>query len=87
MLSLHTLPGLFFHPVVALDLLLLPPVHPVDNRSPDDYPVSGGCECPTSKPKAAAIEPAKLKAYSYVRFSTPERAQGDSYRRQTELTA
>jgi hypothetical protein len=35
----------------------------------------------------AAIGPAKLKAYSYVRFSTPEQAQGDSYRRQTELTA
>lgn len=26
----------------------------------------------------------KAKAYSYLRFSTPEQAQGDSYRRQTE---
>ena len=27
------------------------------------------------------------KAYSYIRFSTPEQAEGDSYRRQTELSA
>src|SRR5262249_11300809 len=27
------------------------------------------------------------KAYNYVRFSTPEQAQGDSYRRQTEAAA
>lgn len=27
----------------------------------------------------------KLKAYSYLRFSTPEQMQGDSFRRQTEL--
>lgn len=27
----------------------------------------------------------KAKAYSYVRFSTPQQAEGDSYRRQTEL--
>ena len=26
----------------------------------------------------------KPRAYSYVRFSTPEQAQGDSYRRQIE---
>lgn len=26
----------------------------------------------------------KLKAYSYVRFSTPEQMRGDSLRRQTE---
>jgi DNA invertase Pin-like site-specific DNA recombinase len=31
-----------------------------------------------------ATEPPKPKAYSYVRFSTPEQAQGDSYRRQTQ---
>ena len=29
--------------------------------------------------------PAKTKAYSYLRFSTPEQRKGDSYRRQTEL--
>jgi DNA invertase Pin-like site-specific DNA recombinase len=28
---------------------------------------------------------AKPKAYSYLRFSTPEQAQGDSYRRQSEM--
>ncbi|MPY73098.1 MAG: recombinase family protein [Alphaproteobacteria bacterium] len=28
--------------------------------------------------------PAMTKAYSYLRFSTPEQAQGDSFRRQTE---
>ena len=28
--------------------------------------------------------PADLIAYSYIRFSTPEQAQGDSLRRQTE---
>lgn len=28
----------------------------------------------------------KPRAYSYVRFSTPEQGQGDSYRRQTELS-
>src|SRR5262245_3008634 len=27
------------------------------------------------------------KAYSYLRFSTPEQLQGDSYRRQTQLAA
>ncbi|KVR83488.1 recombinase family protein [Burkholderia vietnamiensis] len=26
-----------------------------------------------------------MKAYSYLRFSTPEQAQGDSFRRQTAL--
>ena len=26
------------------------------------------------------------KAYSYIRFSTPEQANGDSFRRQTELS-
>jgi DNA invertase Pin-like site-specific DNA recombinase len=26
------------------------------------------------------------KAYSYLRFSTPEQMKGDSFRRQTELT-
>ena len=30
---------------------------------------------------------AKPKAYSYVRFSTPEQAKGDSFRRQTEASA
>jgi len=29
--------------------------------------------------------PSKTKAYSYLRFSTPEQRKGDSYRRQTEL--
>ncbi|MDW3205560.1 MAG: recombinase family protein [Alphaproteobacteria bacterium] len=28
----------------------------------------------------------KTRAYSYVRFSTPEQSRGDSYRRQTELS-
>ncbi len=27
------------------------------------------------------------KAYSYLRFSTPEQMKGDSFRRQTELSA
>jgi hypothetical protein len=27
-----------------------------------------------------------IKAYSYIRFSTPEQAAGDSFRRQTELS-
>ena len=26
------------------------------------------------------------RAYSYIRFSTPEQAEGDSFRRQTELS-
>ena len=30
-------------------------------------------------------EPTKLRAYSYLRFSTPEQSQGDSRRRQTDL--
>jgi DNA invertase Pin-like site-specific DNA recombinase len=29
----------------------------------------------------------KSKAYSYVRFSTPDQAKGDSYRRQTEAAS
>jgi hypothetical protein len=29
----------------------------------------------------------KARVYSYTRFSTPEQAQGDSYRRQTEAAA
>jgi DNA invertase Pin-like site-specific DNA recombinase len=33
-----------------------------------------------------ATEPVKPKAYSYVRWSTPEQGKGDSYRRQTEAT-
>ena len=33
---------------------------------------------------APQATPDRPKAYSYVRFSTPEQAQGDSYRRQTE---
>ena len=36
----------------------------------------------------AIVEPsAKLRAYSYLRFSTPEQEKGDSYRRQVELAA
>jgi hypothetical protein len=36
-------------------------------------------------PRNAAQMPAgKPKAYSYLRFSTPDQAKGDSYRRQTE---
>jgi hypothetical protein len=34
-----------------------------------------------------ATEPPGPKAYSYVRFSTPEQAKGDSHRRQTEKAA
>src|SRR6516162_5245681 len=34
-----------------------------------------------------ATEPPRPKAYSYVRFSTPEQAKGDSQRRQTEKAA
>src|SRR6516164_8112228 len=32
-------------------------------------------------------KPAKSVAYSYIRFSSPEQAEGDSLRRQTEKTA
>jgi len=35
--------------------------------------------------KLVAVSTAKPKAYSYVRFSTPEQAKGDSLRRQTQL--
>jgi DNA invertase Pin-like site-specific DNA recombinase len=38
------------------------------------------------KSKAAPIIP-RRKAYSYVRFSTPDQAKGDSKRRQTAMTA
>jgi DNA invertase Pin-like site-specific DNA recombinase len=38
------------------------------------------------KSKAALIIP-RRKAYSYVRFSTPDQAKGDSKRRQTAMTA
>lgn len=38
------------------------------------------------KSKATPIIP-RRKAYSYVRFSTPEQAKGDSKRRQTAMTA
>jgi DNA invertase Pin-like site-specific DNA recombinase len=40
----------------------------------------------TANPKAPAKPAAKPRAYSYVRFSTPEQRQGDSLRRQTEAT-
>ena len=33
---------------------------------------------------AGTAEDQQPKAYSYVRFSTPEQAEGDSFRRQTE---
>src|SRR6266566_4399706 len=40
------------------------------------------------KAKAPRSEqPARPRAYSYIRFSTPEQAAGDSRRRQTELAA
>jgi len=32
------------------------------------------------------VEAMQPKAYSYVRFSSPEQATGDSLRRQTELS-
>jgi DNA invertase Pin-like site-specific DNA recombinase len=38
------------------------------------------------KSKAALIIP-RRKAYSYVRFSTPDQAKGDSKRRQIAMTA
>jgi DNA invertase Pin-like site-specific DNA recombinase len=39
-------------------------------------------------PRNAPQMPAgKSKAYSYVRFSTPDQAKGDSYRRQTEAAS
>jgi DNA invertase Pin-like site-specific DNA recombinase len=36
------------------------------------------------QPHASHNAPQMTKAYSYVRFSTPDQAKGDSYRRQTE---
>jgi DNA invertase Pin-like site-specific DNA recombinase len=39
---------------------------------------------PRSTLKAPAVAP---KAYSYLRFSTPEQSKGDSHRRQTQLAA
>ena len=40
-----------------------------------------GNNVPRNAPQMTAGKP---KAYSYVRFSTPGQAKGDSYRRQTE---
>ena len=40
----------------------------------------------SSKAETAAKEPPR-KAYSYLRFSTPEQMEGDSFRRQTDLAA
>jgi DNA invertase Pin-like site-specific DNA recombinase len=39
---------------------------------------------PSLRPHTGHIAPQMTKAYSYVRFSTPDQAKGDSYRRQTE---
>jgi DNA invertase Pin-like site-specific DNA recombinase len=39
---------------------------------------------PILRPYTAHSAPPMAKAYSYVRFSTPEQAKGDSFRRQTE---
>jgi DNA invertase Pin-like site-specific DNA recombinase len=39
------------------------------------------------KAPAKAIATASAKAYSYLRFSTPEQGKGDSHRRQTQLAA
>jgi DNA invertase Pin-like site-specific DNA recombinase len=39
-----------------------------------------------TSPKSSATT-GRPRAYNYVRFSTPEQAQGDSYRRQTEAAA
>ncbi|HWX07267.1 MAG TPA: hypothetical protein VN065_15685, partial [Bradyrhizobium sp.] len=36
------------------------------------------------QPHAPQSAPQMTRAYSYVRFSTPDQAKGDSYRRQTE---
>jgi DNA invertase Pin-like site-specific DNA recombinase len=36
---------------------------------------------------SAALSPAKPKAFSYVRFSTPEQLKGDSFERQTKKAA
>jgi DNA invertase Pin-like site-specific DNA recombinase len=40
---------------------------------------------PNTTESQQTTDQVKPKAFSYVRFSTPEQAQGDSYRRQTEL--
>lgn len=50
-------------------------------------PAVGAAAQPSRKsatPPYTAASGAKPRAYSYVRFSTPEQAAGDSYRRQTE---
>ena len=37
------------------------------------------------KTRSAGLRPIRPQAYSYIRFSSPEQAKGDSVRRQTEL--
>jgi DNA invertase Pin-like site-specific DNA recombinase len=44
-------------------------------------------ERPNLRPHTAHSSPQMTKAYSYVRFSTPDQAKGDSYRRQTEAAS
>ncbi len=45
-----------------------------------------GCEGHGGGIKNALMSTTTPKAYSYIRFSTPEQASGDSYRRQAELS-
>jgi DNA invertase Pin-like site-specific DNA recombinase/F0F1-type ATP synthase epsilon subunit len=50
-------------------------------QSPPMLRSPAGNNVPRNAPQMTAGKP---KAYSYVRFSTPDQAKGDSYRRQTE---